>query len=51
MRVMKHLVSYIVGRELTVFDKLTIEKILSNVEGKSFKALDVYSLVIEHYFK
>ena len=46
----KHLISYIVGRDLTVFDHLTQQKILKNSSKSGYKSKDILREIIQHYF-
>lgn len=46
----KHLISYIIGRDLTVFDHLVYKKILNASSTSGFKAKDILGQIISHYF-
>jgi len=47
----RHLISYIIGRETTVFDKSSVTKIVTKTEKNGYRLRDVLGEIINVYFK
>jgi len=47
----RHLISYIIGRETTIFDKNAVNRILLKTEKNNYRLTDLLAGIIDVYFK